>query len=189
MPMGECDRLKHYISDYLEGGLDPATRKEFDDALEKFPELKVMTNRVLLLSSKLKNLNYYSCSNEFQLKLREKIHTQPESTISKQNIVRYSLAFSMVIILFIVTFSMLNFSDSPELNPLIPENSEFQINATNPVSNPLPGNNVNSLVNDDNGVDIKTRTTQDMVADSSRIYDNPDSKKDIPPIKHVDQKN
>ena len=94
----------------------------------------------------------------------------------------------MVIILFIITFSMLNVSDSPELNPLVPDKSEFQINATNPVSNPLPGNKVNSLVNDDNGVDIKTRTTQNMVTDSSRTYDKPGSKNDIPPIKHVDQK-
>ena len=185
--MGDCDRLKHYISDYLESGLDPATRKEFEDALEKLPELKAMTNRARILSSKLKNLNYYSCSEEFQLKLRGKIHTQPESVISKQNIVRYSLAFSMVLILFIVTFSMMNVSDSPEQIPLAPANSEFQIKT--PVSNPLPGNNVNSLVNDDNGVDIKTRTTQDMVADSSRIYEKPGSKKDIPQIKHVDQKN
>ncbi len=186
--MGDCDRLKHYISDYLENGLDPATRKEFKDALEKFPELTSMTNRARVLSSKLKNLNYYSCSEEFQLKLREKIHTPSKSVISRQNIVRYSFAFSMVIILFIVTFSMITGSDSPELNPVVPGNSDFQIKMANPVSNPLSGNNVNSLVNDDNGINIKTKTAQDMVVDSSRIYDNPGSKIDIPPIKHVGQK-
>jgi hypothetical protein len=186
--MGDCDRLKHYISDYLENGLDPATQKEFDDALEKLPELKVMTNRARIMSSELKNLNYYSCSEDFQLKLREKIHTQPESVISKQNIVRYSFAFSVVIILFIVTFSMMNASDSPELNPLVPENSDFQIKTTDPVPNPLSGNKVKSLVNDDNGVAIKTRPVQNIVADSSRIYDKSGSRKDIPPIKQVDQK-
>ena len=32
--MNYSDRIKNYISDYLEHSLDPSTQKEFEDALE-----------------------------------------------------------------------------------------------------------------------------------------------------------
>ncbi len=50
--MGDSDRMKNYISDYLENSLDPSTHKEFEDALK-------------LLSISFKNLNFdYSGSIE-----------------------------------------------------------------------------------------------------------------------------
>ena len=32
--MGDCDRMKKYISDYLENNLDPTTRKQFEKNLK-----------------------------------------------------------------------------------------------------------------------------------------------------------
>ena len=83
--MNHRDRIKNYISDYLENSLDPSTQKEFEDALENSPELRSMTKRILILSNRLSNLKYYHCSDEFTVKLRERIHSSPESFVSRQN--------------------------------------------------------------------------------------------------------
>jgi hypothetical protein len=94
--MGDSDRMKNYISDYLENSLDPSTHKEFEDALKRSPELRSMSDRMAILSTRLNNLKYRKCSDDFSLKLRKRIHTSSEPLISRQNMVRYSFAASFV---------------------------------------------------------------------------------------------
>jgi len=187
--MGDSDRMKNYISDYLENSLDPSTHKEFEDTLKRSPKLRSMTDSMATLSTRLNNLKYQKCSDEFSLKLRERIHTSSEPLISRQNIIRYSFAASFVIILVIATFTITNLSsESPDTTPALQGSTEspVPVKNPNPVSNPVStGNDVKNLV-DDGEVDIGTKSPQKAASDSVRVQQ--DKKKDKPAIKYVDQK-
>jgi hypothetical protein len=184
--MGDSDRMKNYISDYLENSLDPSTQKEFEDALKRSPDLRSMTDRMTTLSTRLNNLKYHKCSDGFSLKLRERIHTSSKPLISRQNIVRYSFAASFVIILVIATFVITNLlSETPDSIPVLQGASESPINNTNPVPNPVSGNDANTHVNDDE-VNIYNKSNPNAVSDSTNVQQ--EKKKNKPAIKYVDQK-
>ena len=182
--MNHRDRIKNYISDYLENSLDPSTQKEFEDALENSPELRSMTKRILILSNRLSNLKYYHCSDEFTVKLRERIHSSPESFVSRQNFVRYSFAASFIIILIAAILTLTNLSsDSPGTIP--DSQGEFQgpMNHSSPASNQLPAKEINTII-DNSEMDVGTKSNPNVVGDSLNIQ----KEKDKPPIKYVDQK-
>jgi hypothetical protein len=180
--MGDSDRMKNYISDYLENSLDPSTHKEFEDTLKKSPELRSMTDRVAAVSSQLSNLQSYKCSDDFSVKLREKIHTSSEPIISRQNIVRYSFAASFVIILVIATLTITNLSsDSPESAPALQGTTQNPANNPNPVSSTTKQN---TRV-EEGEMGINQKSSQDVYSDSSRVQQ--EKKKNKPPIKLVDQ--
>ena len=46
MPMGDWDRFKNYISDYLVGNLDNSIRKEFELEIDKNSYLQKLTRGV-----------------------------------------------------------------------------------------------------------------------------------------------
>ena len=182
--MGDCDRMKHYISDYLENRLDPTTHKEFEETLKNSPELRSMTQNISNLTSRLNNFTYYKCPDDFLLKLRERIHTTSEISPSRKSLVRYSFAASSIVVLIIIAFSVIDLSNSPETAPDFQGNSDLRIQSTNPVSNPVTGNNVNSFVKDDE-MNIRTKTVQDAISDSIRTEGQPAEKKDDKHIKYV----
>jgi hypothetical protein len=181
--MGECDRYKNYISDYLDNTLDPTTHKEFEKALKNSADLQKMTNKVSQLRVQLKKLSYQTCSDDFSLKLRERIHTKPEPLISKKNVVRLSFAFSFVAIIAFTTFSLTNFLDSTEMDVPIQKNSGYQDQSPVPSSNPTSSTN-NSAFENDGEIEVNIKSSQDALKDSSRtkLSKNPDSRK-----KQVDQ--
>jgi len=186
--MGDSDSLKNYISDYLENSLDPSTHKEFDDALKRSPQLSSMTDRMATLLTHLNKLRYHKCSDEFLLKLRERIHTSSEPLISRQNMIRYSFAASFVIILVIATFSITNLSsESPDTTPALKGLYKSPVNNTNPVSNPVSGNDANTFVKDGD-LNVNTKSNQRAISDSTGSETQPEKKKEKPPIKFVDQK-
>ena len=182
--MGDSDSLKNYMSDYLENSLDPSTHKEFEDALKRSPQLSSMTVRTATLLTHLNKLRYHKCSDEFLLKLRERIHTSSEPLISRQNMIRYSFAASLVIILVIATFSITNLSsESPDTTPALKSSYKNPVNNTNPVS----GNDANTFVNDGD-LNVNTKSNQRAISDSTGSETQPEKKKEKPPIKLVDQK-
>ncbi|MCK4753702.1 MAG: hypothetical protein KAS58_00630 [Calditrichia bacterium] len=186
--MGDSDSLKNYISDYLENSLDPSTHKEFDDALKRSPQLSSMTDRMATLLTHLNKLRYHKCSDKFLLKLRERIHTSSEPLISRQNMIRYSFAASLVIILVIATFSITNLSsESPDTTPALKGLYKSPVNNTNPVSNPVSGNDANTFVKDGD-LNVNTKSNQRAISDSTGSETQPEKKKEKPPIKFVDQK-
>lgn len=186
--MGDSDSLKNYMSDYLENSLDPSTHKEFEDALKRSPQLSSMTDRTATLLTHLNKLRYHKCSDEFSLKLRERIHTSSEPLISRQNMIRYSFAASFVIILVIATFSITNLSsESPDTTPAPKGSYKSPVNNTNPVSNPVSGNDANTFVNDGD-LNVNTKSNQRAISDSTGSETQPEKKKEKPPIKLVDQK-
>jgi hypothetical protein len=185
--MGDSDRLKNYISDYLENSLDPSTQKEFEDTLKRSPELRTMTDRIAALSTQLANLKSHKCSDDFSVKLRERIHTTSRPIISRQNIIRYSFAASFIIILVIVTLTFTNFvSDSPESAPALQGTTQNPVDNPTPVANPASTSKDPGKLVNDGEVDIRSKSNQNAVSDSSRTQR--EEKKNRPPIKYVDQK-
>jgi hypothetical protein len=185
--MGDCDRYKPYISDYLENSLDPTTEKEFRNALKNSAELQILTNRVRSLKAQLGNLPNYSCSDDFSLHLREKIHTTPQAIISRQNVLRLSFAASIVLVLIVAMIGLNHLSDSSESPGPAEGVSDFQIEHPNPVGNPASGSNPN-IFKKDAELQVKTKMAQQVVDDSSKVGQSPIKRKDDPRFKHVDQK-
>lgn len=184
--MGDWDRMKTYISDYLENSLDPTTRKEFEQALNNSGELRLLTVKMKALKFSLNNLIQYKCSDDFSTKLREKINLKVEPVISRQQLLRYSFAASFIIVVVVFALNMTSQSDTPELDPAIRGQSDLQIKGSNPVSNPVSGTSESRLVKDGE-VDIKTKPPQQAVIDSTRARQNPGSIKSDPNIKYVGQ--
>src|SRR5512136_187530 len=98
MPMGDCDKLNEHISDYLENTLDPAMRAEFEQGLQRFPELKQSTSHVKKLAALLGKLPERKCSDDFVPRLRQRISSAAPAKSYQFNLRRYSLAFSFVVI-------------------------------------------------------------------------------------------
>jgi hypothetical protein len=185
--MGNWDRMKFYISDYLENSLDPTMQKEFEKALESSPELRSQLQKVSALKFRLNNLSQYQCSSDFSLKLRERIHRSPQSVLSRPSILRYSFAASLVIILAISIVFIYNSSDVQESVPVVKSGTEFQTDQSNPASNPVSGNKVNSFISDEE-MDIKTKSSQKTLADSTRSYLPGSESRENSRVKIVDQK-
>jgi len=181
--MVESDRYKPYISDYLENNLDPSTQQEFENALKRSKELQALTNRVLYLKSQLGNLSSFACSDDFLLKLRERIHTKPQAVFNKQQIMRFSFATTFVIIIALAIFNLSNVSDTADTGQPAQGPSEIQIETIDPVSKPTQ-----KVFKDAGEVEIKTKMTQQVIDDSSSINHLPDKKKDDPYMKRVDRK-
>lgn len=185
--MGNWDRMKFYISDYLENSLDPTMQIEFEKALESSPELRSQLERVSALKSRLKNLSQYQCSGDFSMKLRERIHSFPQPVLSRPGFLRYSFAVSVVIILAISIVFIYNSSDVQESVPVVKGEAEFQMDQSNPASNPVSDNKVNSFISDDE-MDIKTKSSQKTLADSTRSYLPESESRENSHVKIVDQK-
>jgi hypothetical protein len=166
--MDDCDRLKKYISDYIEGQLDPSTRRQFEAQLKENPELQELTSRVSGVSRLLKQLPPQKCSEDFNIRLRERIYNEPAKKWMSAKVRRYSLGFSFVIVIAVVIFAF---------NSQIEDNKDAQF---------IPIQNQISSDDSYNGesFNVKTREEQPAIPDSMNIKKK--EKKD-PRIKYVDQ--
>jgi anti-sigma factor RsiW len=164
--MGDCDRLKKHISDYLEGGLDPTTRKQFEEELRTNPELQQLTNQVQHVSKMLSDLPRHKCKDDFNVRLRERIHSESTNSKFNVNIRRYSLAFSFVVIVGIAIFG---------INGILKDDTRL------PAAPPSNAVSVEKSIPENEEFDVKTRDPQTAATDS--IKDQKD-----PRIKYVDQK-
>ena len=185
MPMGDWDRFKNYISDYLEGNLDNSTRKEFEQEIEKNSNLQKLTRGVENLSKMLGNLPEHECSDDFNVKLRDRIHR--ESSVVRLPVTplkKYSFAFSfvMIAVVAVFTFNTLTEKDDPVIN--LPESSNIQSVQPNPVyqNKMQPASRIKT---DNRQVDIKTIDENVTVTDS--LHNEILNKEKQSNIKYVDE--
>jgi len=168
--MGDWDRLKKYVSDYVEGQLDPSTQRQYEEELKINPELRELTTKVSTVTKLLKNLPFHRCGEDFNLRLRERIHNDPQKKWLGTSVRRYSFAFSFIVILAVAIFALNNQSEdntttkfSPSKNAVSSDNNAYE----------------------NESIDVKTRSQQPALVDSNTIRMK--EKKD-PRIKYVDQK-
>lgn len=183
--MGDWDRFKNYISDYLEGNLDNSTRKEFEQEIDKNSNLQKLTRGVENLSKVLGDLPEYECSDDFNVKLRDRIHR--DSSAVKLPVIplkKYSFAFSfvMIAVIAVFTFNTLTEKDDPVIN--LPESSNIQSVQPNPVyqNKMQPASQVQT---DNRQVDIKTIDENVTVTDS--LHNETIKKEKQSNIKYVDE--
>jgi len=69
-------QLEGYISDYIENSLSIAKRKEFEKFLAEHPESKEQVEAVRSTISQLKNLSTVKTSDEFMVKLQQRVAKQ-----------------------------------------------------------------------------------------------------------------
>lgn len=166
MPMGDWDRFKNYISDYLEGNLDNSTRKEFELEIDKNNNLQKLTKRVENLSKMLGDLPEYECSDNFNVKLRDRLHRDSSAVkLPVTPLKKYSFAFSFVMLAVIVVFTFNTFTEQDDPVKNLPESSKIQSVQSNPVfqNKMQPASRVQI---DGRQVDIKTIDENVAMTDS-----------------------
>jgi len=166
--MNECDRLKKHISDYLKNTLDNTSKTEFEKGLSQDPQLRNLTDQVNKMSKMLTGLKSYKCSDDFSVKLREKIHrSDSQAKLPATPAKKYSYAFSFVVVAVLATFMVTAITDEPDNVNTIPEttNIKEQIPSASPTNQPNPGIHTPAS---EQQVDIKTIDEQKVPADSLR---------------------
>jgi len=162
--MGDCDKMNKHISAYIENTLDPSTRAEFDKDLEKYPQFRKTAGQVLKLSSRLEKLPDQKCSENFMIKLREKINTEPARNTVAINVKRYSFAFSFIILAIIAVFSINRLLNKEESVSSFPPENEMQVSPSS-VTN-RPGNTNVGDYSGEGEMEVKTQAESNAVKDS-----------------------
>ena len=165
--MGDCDRLKKHISDYIEGNLDKATRDEFNRGLRQDAALQKLTSRMGYLSQTLSKLPEHKCSSDFSVRLRERIHrAETPSRLPVTPIRKYSFAFSVMILAIVAVFAITKIGDQAPESRL--QSEVPVINNASPAVAPVNSSNPGASDKmSGQEVDIKTRGEQKALADSS----------------------
>jgi hypothetical protein len=178
--MGDSDRMKRYISDYLDHTLDPSTQKEFEHALGKNEELRTITSQVARIKNALGNLAAYHCSENFNVALRERI-VRDQNVPVRYPIKKYALSVSFAAVLVVIFFILNPFTseDSPKLQQITAPSGQYP-----QVNNPASMQNIGTAKAGNgsyDGTDIKTRDEAKAYTDSSRD-------KSLPEMRQVDKK-
>lgn len=178
--MGDSDRIKRYISDYLDHTLDPSTQKQFEQTLEENEELRKVTDQVAQIRNSLGNLRKYRCSDNFNIALRERIIRDQNEPV-RYPVKKYVLSASFAAVL-VVAFSV--------LNPFTSEESRDVQQITAPadqyprVNSPANMQNIGTAGAGNgsyNGTDIKT-------LDEAKAYNDSSRDKSLPEMRQVDKK-
>ncbi len=71
--MLDCDKAKNFLNDYIEGMLDPQTKRELEQFLEKDPECRQLFNDAMMVRRQLQNLPLVKAPDNFDMELRQRI--------------------------------------------------------------------------------------------------------------------
>jgi hypothetical protein len=168
--MGDCNKMKEHISGYLENTLDPAIRAQFEQELEKSPELRKITAQVARVTMLLSSLPARKCADDFVFELQRRINSAPAGKPILLNRRTYSFAFSFVVIAVVAIFGVKGLLKKEEPMPVLPTIDEYQsapASVSSGASRAPAGN-----YSDQNEMDVKTRPVSNMVTDSSNILKN-----------------
>ena len=71
--MLDCDKAKNFLNDYIEGMLDPQTKRELEQFLENDPECKQLFSEAMSIRRQLQNLPTVKAPDNFDMELRQRI--------------------------------------------------------------------------------------------------------------------
>jgi hypothetical protein len=184
--MTNCDKVKEYISDYIEKRLTPSLKTELDNHFQFCASCRKLLERIPKIQSIIGNLNSIKCSDNFNLKLRERIAKNQNGTVfSKDSMKKLSYGFSFAIFIFLIVFGFNFFnqedSDSKFVVPQF-QNQE-SLNPSNPSNQNLQ--QASSNLNQTEELEVRTKDGEGMYSDSSNSK-SPDEKN--PRVKYVDSK-
>jgi len=184
--MIDCDKVKGFISDYIEKRLTPGLKTELDTHFQQCPNCKLVLERIPKVKSLMSNLKSVKCSDDFNLKLRERITGNlNEPMISRSSFKKVSYGFSFALIVVVTVFGF-NFFNQAETNNdvLLPQVQKQE--STIP-SNPSYQNVQQTSTNytQTEELDVRTKDSEGMYSDSAKTK-SPDVKDSR--VKYVDTK-
>lgn len=184
--MTDCDKVKENISDYIEKRLSPNLKSEIENHFQLCTDCRLIMERIPKVQALMGNLASIKCSDNFNLKLREKlVNIENEPLVSKDSIKRISYGFSFAIIIFLIVFGF-NFYNQPnsDSNILLPQ-VQNQESVT-------PGNQANQNIQQASSnltqteeFNVRTKDAEGIYTDSTK---NKLSEEKNPRVKYVDSK-
>ena len=180
MPMGGCDRFKPHFSNYIEKKLDPEITAEMDQHLNNCEKCNKIIHQLYELQSVMAGLPVKKCSEDFNLKLHQRIQSASDRKTSTIKIRRYSYAFSFAVLGLVAAFFITNLMDQKDDIGNNPTMQSYSVDPE-PV---VPDITVDNEVKDQGEFDIKTKSTSEFVSDSSG---KKNSDIENPNIKYVGQ--
>ena len=184
--MIDCDKVKEFISEYIEKRLSPNLRTELDNHFQFCTSCKLVVKRIPKVQSLMGNLISVQCSNNFNLKLREKIaNSENEPYVSRDSFKKLSYGFSFAIFIVLIVFGF-NFFNQVESdsNIILP-----QVQNQEPLSSSTPSNqyikHASSNLSQTEELNVRTKDGEGVYSDSTKIK-SPEEKN--PRVKYVDSK-
>jgi hypothetical protein len=185
--MLDCDKVKEFVSDYIEKRLTPGLKTELDNHFQQCPDCKLVLERIPKVQSLMGNLVSVQCSDDFNLNLRERITgNQNNSVVSKSSIKKLSYGFSFAIFIFLIVFGF-NFFNQAEPNSdiLLPQVQKQESTTPSNPSNQNIQQTSSSNLTQTEELDVRTKESEGIYSDSAKTK-SPDVKD--PRVKYVDTK-
>jgi hypothetical protein len=184
--MIDCDKVKEFMSDYIEKRLTPGLKTQLDNHFQQCPDCQLVLERIPKVQSLMSNLAPLKCSDDFNLKLRERIAGNlNEPMISRSLFKKLSYGFSFALIIIVTVFGF-NFFNQTETNSevLLPQVQKQE--STTP-SNPSYNNvqQTSSTFTETEELDVRTKESDGIYSDSAKTK-SPDVKDAR--VKYVDTK-
>ena len=185
--MIDCDKVKEYVSDYIEKHLTPGLKTELDDHFQQCSDCKLVLERIPKLQSIMGNLVSVQCSDDFNLKLRERIAgNQNESMVSSGSFKKVSYGFSFAIFIFVIVFGFNFFNQAePDSEILLPQVQKQESTIPSNPSNQNILQTSSSNLTQTEELDVRTKESEGIYSDSAETK-SPDVKDRR--VKYVDSK-
>jgi hypothetical protein len=180
--MIDCDKVQEYISDYIEKRMTPGLQVELESHFQQCNECNTILQRIPQIQDLIKNMPTVKCSEDFNLKLRERIAANPgDSLFSNESFKKVSYGFSFAVFIFVIIFGF-NFFNQTE------SDSDVALPKVQSQENILPSNTNIKQTSSTNltgtgELDVRTKDGEGVVNDSSKTDDIKNTK-----IKYVDTK-
>jgi len=184
--MIDCDKVKGFISDYIEKRLTPGLKEELENHFQQCPDCKWVLERIPKVQSLMSNLASVKCSDDFNLKLRERIASNlNEPMISRSSFKKVSYGFSFVMIIVVTVFGF-NFFNQAETNNdvLLPQVQEQESTIPSKPSCQCVQQRSTSYTQGYE-LDVRTKESDGIYSDSAKTK-SPDVKDSR--VKYVDTK-
>jgi predicted anti-sigma-YlaC factor YlaD len=170
--MGSCYNSRKYISDFLENKLEPELRATVENHLKACPECMRSAKNIGYLQNRLTNLRRYQCSEDFTLKLQQRIQSPNRNISFSLPVRKFSYAFTVILVIFLSIYTIRWINQKPE-EVIIPPSSVIESSV---------GEEESATDADPQDVNIKTKESLAGQNDSLNTRKNANGR-----IKYVDQ--
>ena len=162
--MMNCDKAKLLLSDYIDGTLEPAVKKEIDDFLKTNTECNEFFVNALSVQKQLKALPKVLPSEEFEVNLRNRIMSYNEGNEQQPAFYKkgVSLAFSGIVL--VSALYMFIFTDIGNQ-----QNTPEEIMPSSTITNTQPSVNIA-----DDKLIVNQQDTEESATNSDSLKNMPE---------------
>ena len=184
--MTDCDKVKEHISDYIEKRLSPNLKSELENHFQICTDCQLKVERIPQVKTMMGNLISVKCSDNFNLRLREKIAKNDTNPIVSRDSIKklsYGFSFAMIILLMVFGFNFFSQADSDSNVNLPQVLNQESITPSNQVSPNIQ--NASSNLTQTEEFSVRTKDAEGVYSDSTK---EKLSEEKNPRVKYVDSK-